>query len=1408
MGTKFYRLISASFTSALIFVLMLSMGVENGVAQCPQTIAISLPNGSTGIINGGTVTFCPGDTATLCVPNGFGPYQWYKNGGVAISGETNFCYKATDNGCYYVTSGGCTGQASNIVCIVLWLPPNQNVSVTYPTPPVLCPPTDCAVLTVTNPLANVDYYWIIPPNPITGPSISIGGLCFTSSKNVTSLAYDNNGCSTSKIIPVHVDNLLAGTIQQDTSICQGVIPHPLIEKVGQPTTGGTPPYTYQWQQLVGASWVTPPGCLNSTTQMNYQPCALTVTTSFRRLDSDLIRNCPKKPTNVVTITVNPLPVPTLTHPPACVGLNITYVTNSGGGINSYLWNTSCSACKVSGGGAADPSITMNWPTTGPQWVSVSYTDGNGCTTASPTQYNFTVNPLPNPSLSGQANPCQNVAGYVYTTQAGMSSYTWPPFSGGTINFGGTPSSNTATVTWSAVGPQTLVGQTISVNYTDMNGCSGTSAIPFPVNVLPAPAITITETPPGSHCVGTTKTYTTETGMTNYIWVVPPGGSVFLGGGLTDNFVTVNWISSGNFQVSVNYTAANGCPSGSPHYYNVNIDPLPVPTITSPTLHCKVAGALTYTTEAAPMTGYIWTTLGGTITGGGNGVNNATVSWGTIGPYYIEVKYTNSVTTCSALTSTRYYVYDLPNPTITQVSPSPPTDPCEGSSSNVYTTQSGMNGYTWTVYGGTIVSGGLTNSVTVKWGAPIIGQKITVNYTDNNGCQAVAATEFSVNVLPAPVVTITALNDPPCAGSCNAQYQTAPFMSGYAWQVQGGTICPGVTPPNLITVNWGTVSPFWVKVNYTDPATGCQAVDFATHIVSVKPLPVPVVDPSSPTSACVETTPCGTPYTYFTTPGKAPYIWTVSAGGSICSGIGTNSITVSWNTPGAQHVSLNYTDNGCTALLPTDYPVTVYARPLPTITGPNTACVGGCSYQYSTLVGPSITNYSWSVSGGTICSGYNTDKITVDWNLAGTHTITVSYDEHGCAPLVPASFSVNVSNRPVINPPTGLTPVAITGDAIYYATTGMSGYQWSLPLNGGTFITPQGLDHITVHWTTLGTFPLCVNYTDQTTGCDGIASCKAIEVLTCVPPTASFTNTLSCSSMATIFTSTSTTVSPYSITNMVWTFGDGGTLTSTSSPVSHSYLSAGTYNVTLRVTNSINCVSDLFIKQIQVSQSPLASFLSGNACLGQAVAFTNTSTLNGGSQISNYLYDFDDLGNTSTDPNPNYTFSVLGSYNVSLKVTNTDGCSNTYTINPALVVHPKPSVDFTFWNGTQNWEIMFHNITGAPNGNNLVWDYGDGTYGYGPDPSHIYLGPGNFLVTLTATDLITNCSNSIQKLVTVVSTLPAFFTSDSHKCIGDTMHFTPQIPGGNIVKEVWDFGDGTVVTYIPPAVFPVFAKHLY
>ena len=96
----------------------------------------------------------------------------------------------------------------------------------------------------------------------------------------------------------------------------------------------------------------------------------------------------------------------------------------------------------------------------------------------------------------------------------------------------------------------------------------------------------------------------------------------------------------------------------------------------------------------------------------------------------------------------------------------------------------MTGYSWTVIGGTIDGVGTNNSVSVTWTSSG-SETIRVNYINGNGCTAASPTSKSITVNPLPIPGITGLT-PACINSTNT-YSTESGMSGYSWDVVGGTI---------------------------------------------------------------------------------------------------------------------------------------------------------------------------------------------------------------------------------------------------------------------------------------------------------------------------------------------------------------------------------------------------------------------------------------------------------------------------------------------------------------------------------------------------------------------------------------------------------------------------------------------
>ena len=103
--------------------------------------------------------------------------------------------------------------------------------------------------------------------------------------------------------------------------------------------------------------------------------------------------------------------------------------------------------------------------------------------------------------------------------------------------------------------------------------------------------------------------------------------------------------------------------------------------------------------------------------------------------------------CSSSDAVVITVNELPIPTIAG-----PGEVCSGVADITYTTEVGMNNYSWSItQNGSITSGGTVtdNSVVVDW--PNAGAAtLTVNYSDNNGCQALNPSEYFINIISSPV----------------------------------------------------------------------------------------------------------------------------------------------------------------------------------------------------------------------------------------------------------------------------------------------------------------------------------------------------------------------------------------------------------------------------------------------------------------------------------------------------------------------------------------------------------------------------------------------------------------------------------------------------------------------------------
>ena len=160
------------------------------------------------------------------------------------------------------------------------------------------------------------------------------------------------------------------------------------------------------------------------------------------------------------------------------------------------------------------------------------------------------------------------------------------------------------------------------------------------------------------------------------------------------------------------------------------------------------------------------------------------------------------------------------------------------------------------------------------------------------------------------------------------------------------------------------------------------------------------------------------------------------------------------------------------------------------------------------------------------------------------------------------------------------------------------------------------------------------------------------------PSASFS--VSTSGLTADFTDTSTDTDG-SIVSWSWDFGGDGT--SNNPTPSHTFSSAGTFNVFLTVTDN-DGGTNTTSQNVTVSDNgggnnaPVASFSVSTSTL--TADFTDTSTDSDGSVVA-WSWDFGGTG-TSTNQNPSHTFSADGTFNVSLTVTDNEGATGTTSQN--------------------------------------------------------------------------------------------------------------------------------------------------
>jgi gliding motility-associated-like protein len=1006
---------------------------------------------------------------------------------------------------------------------------------------------------------------------------------------------------------------------------------------GDPASVGVPPvsgYTYNWSPAAGLSSAVASNPSITTVNSGTAPIvtSYTVTTTAAGCST----------TDVVQVTVNPLPTLIITDPagvctPNTVDITAPAVTagSSAGTVLTY-WTDAAGTIPLAGQTAIAATGTYYIRSTAP----------GGCTDIAPV--NVTVNPLPSSDAGTDVTICSGVAASIGTAAVGGNNYAWLPASGlsaanvsnpsiTTVNSGTTPIVTTYTVT-------TSVGTT---------GCSTTDEVLVTVN--PQPVLTITN--PAAVCspaaVDITLAAVTagSTGGGTLTYWTDASGTLPLAG-------PTAVAASGTYYIKS--IATGGCSDIDPVI--VTINPLPVSNAGTDVTICSGTPAAI---GAPPVAGnnYAWLPATGLSAVNVSNPSITTVNSGTT-PIVTTYTVTTSVAATGCSTTDEVLVTVNPQPVLTITDPaaicSPGTIDITAGAVTIGSTGGGVLSY-WTDAAAT---SSLINPTAVAASGTYYIKVIATG-----GCSDTDPVVVTINPLP---VSDAGADVQICTGTPASI--GAPPVAGYsyAWLPASGLSATNVSNPSNTTVNSGTtaiVTTYTVTTSIT--ATGCTTTDSVTVTVN----PFPVINTNDPAPVCA--------------PGVIDITLPSVVAGTVGSGVYSYwtdvSATTAISDPTSLSVSGTYyiqlvSGTGCSDI----EPVTITVNPLPVSNAGSDLVI--CTGSSGPIGAPSAAGmtYLWTPATG-LSSDTDANPIVTLTNITlspvtTTYTVTTTNSSTSCVSI----DSVLVSVNPVATANAGSSQSVCAGTSLTLAGAvggSATGGTWSGGL--GTYspdnttlnavYTPSAAEYAA------GSVTLTLTSNDPAGPCTFASS--NVTFFFYQNPVVNFLvqQPKGCPVHCASLTNLSTVSPGETIAAWGWNFGDGSpdstNLNSVNQNQGHCYNQTGFYDVTLTITSSNGCTASYTeVHAVEVYPVPEAEFTATPnpaSVLGSDVTFNNGSS----PDVISWIYYFGDGDSTKPfNPNPVHTYPTdqPAVYDATLIVENSYGCID-------MVTHPvEIGPEFTFF----------------------------------------------------------------------------------------------------------------------------------
>ena len=435
-------------------------------------------------------------------------------------------------------------------------------------------------------------------------------------------------------------------------------------------------------------------------------------------------------------------------------------------------------------------------------------------------------------------------------------------------------------------------------------------------------------------------------------------------------VSILWDGTGVGKVRVREVNVGGCLGDWIEMDVTLVESPPTPVITGKDTVCQNEAGLIYSIDALAGASYSWNTINATI--GIENDNQIRLDAYGLPVFTIEAAVTNALGCVSDTVEKEVFV-SIPNPTLTG-----PIVVCPNSKDIKYIAAGASTSiFVWRVVGGTMTSGGNTNTATVDWGDEGFGT-IEVEETDKFGCVSVP---FVLIVNKTYVLAVDSIVGPfeVCEFDLGVVYSVVESNgSVYDWTVTGGNQSSGDSSA-AIAIDWGIAGAASVQVVQRAfdgvNSRNCVSPPYTLAVtIFPKPIAAQVVGPMEVCQASdsFEYTVLGF--------ANSTYRWAINGNDQGIVGQGTNTAKIFWNQSGTFTLSVQELSvNGC----PGDMIDTmVVVNPKPTtspIAGERVICPSSFAGQAYSVTGFATSTFLWFVEGEMNAVQNGSNSITIDWD---------------------------------------------------------------------------------------------------------------------------------------------------------------------------------------------------------------------------------------------------------------------------------------------------------------------------------------------------------------------------------------------------------------------------------------------